>query len=154
LPANRLSPPPFPCQFSRYPFFVARLRLGSRLLLRSGLRFLDIPRPAKARPGQISRQPQLLRKFLLLDSGAGLFRNPVRDRGLWLRFVSDARVPEGVPLPWDSLDGAERGPACHPLLFVDKTPDGSHQMRHGDVNTPFPENLHDPMHAETATVSF
>jgi len=26
-------------------------------------------------------------------------------------------------------------------------------MRHGYVNTPFPENLRDPMHAETATVS-
>jgi hypothetical protein len=25
-------------------------------------------------------------------------------------------------------------------------------MRHGDVNTPLPENLRDPMHAETAAV--
>jgi hypothetical protein len=25
-------------------------------------------------------------------------------------------------------------------------------MRHGNVHTPFPENLRDPMHAETATV--
>jgi hypothetical protein len=38
-----------------------------------------------------------------------------------------------------------RSLASHPFFFVDKTPDGSHQMRHGDVNTPFPENLRDPI---------
>jgi hypothetical protein len=46
------------------------------------------------------------------------------------------------------------GPASRPLFFVDKTPDGPHQMRHGNVNAPFPENLRDPMHAETATMRF
>jgi hypothetical protein len=52
-----------------------------------------------------------------------------------------------------SLDGAERVTLLpRPLFFVDKTPDGSHQMRHGNVDTAFPENLRDPMHAEPATV--
>ena len=37
-----------------------------------------------------------------------------------------------------------------PLFFVDETPDGAYQMGHGNVNTPFPENLRDPMHTETA----
>jgi hypothetical protein len=46
------------------------------------------------------------------------------------------------------------GPATYSLSFVDKPPDGTHQMRHGDVNAPFPENLRDPMHAETATMRF
>ena len=41
-----------------------------------------------------------------------------------------------------------------PLFFVDKTPDGSHQMRHGNVHAPFPENLRDPMDGEPATMSF
>jgi hypothetical protein len=41
-----------------------------------------------------------------------------------------------------------------PLLFVDKTPYGPHQMGYGDVHAAFPENLRDPMHAETAAVSF
>jgi hypothetical protein len=50
---------------------------------------------------------------------------------------------------WTARSG---GPASHPLFFVDKTPDGSHQMGNRDVNTPFPENLRDPMNAETATV--
>jgi hypothetical protein len=27
-------------------------------------------------------------------------------------------------------------------------------MRHGNLNAPFPENLSDPMHAETATMRF
>jgi hypothetical protein len=44
------------------------------------------------------------------------------------------------------------GPATYSLFFVDKTPDGAHQMGHGNVDTPFPENLRDPMHAETATM--
>jgi hypothetical protein len=58
-------------------------------------------------------------------------------------------------LPWDSLDGAERVTLTRsPLFFVDKTPDGPHQIGYGDVNTPFPENLRDPMHAESAAVSF
>ena len=44
--------------------------------------------------------------------------------------------------------------ATGPLSFVDKTPYGSHQMRHGNVNTPFPENLRDPVDAEPAPVRF
>src|SRR5260370_40598309 len=39
-----------------------------------------------------------------------------------------------------------------PLFFVDKTSDGPHQMRHGNINTPFPENLSDPVHGEAATM--
>jgi hypothetical protein len=42
----------------------------------------------------------------------------------------------------------------YPLFFVNKTPDGAHQMGHGNVNTPFPENLGDSMDAEPTTVSF
>jgi hypothetical protein len=44
--------------------------------------------------------------------------------------------------------------ACGSLFFIDKTPDGPDQMRHGDVHAPFPENLRDPMHAEPAPVRF
>jgi len=44
------------------------------------------------------------------------------------------------------------GPATYSLFFVDKTPDGSHQMGHGDVHTPFPENLRDAMDAQSAAV--
>jgi hypothetical protein len=46
------------------------------------------------------------------------------------------------------------GPASHPLLFVDKTPDGSHQMGNRDVNAPFPENLRDPVDAEPTAMCF
>src|SRR5258708_1586658 len=52
---------------------------------------------------------------------------------------------------WTARSG---GPASHPLFFVDKTPDGSHQMRHGNVNTALPENLRDPVDAESAAVRF
>jgi hypothetical protein len=38
-----------------------------------------------------ARKSQLLRKFLLLDSGGRLFRNLVRGRGLWLSFFSGSR---------------------------------------------------------------
>jgi hypothetical protein len=44
------------------------------------------------------------------------------------------------------------GPASHPLFFVDKTPDGTHQMGHGNVHPAFPENLRDPVDAETAAM--
>jgi hypothetical protein len=44
----------------------------------------DSPRPG-------SGKSQLLRKFLLLDSGAGLFRNLVGDRDLWLCFFRRIR---------------------------------------------------------------
>jgi hypothetical protein len=53
---------------------------------------------------------------------------------------------------WTARSGRPLVP--HPLLFVDKAPYGSHQMRHGNVNPAFPENLCDPMHAESAAVSF
>ncbi len=52
---------------------------------------------------------------------------------------------------WSERSG---GPASHPLFFVNKPPDGAHQMRHRDVSTPFPENLRDPMDGEPAAVSF
>ena len=39
-----------------------------------------------------------------------------------------------------------------PLLFVDEAPDGAHHMGNRDVDAPFPENLRNPMHAETATM--
>ena len=87
----------------------------------------------------------MLRKFLLLDSGAGLFRNLVRNRGLCLRSFSGRRFRV-------ALNGGSLTPS--PLLFVDKTPDGPHQMRHGNVDTTLPENLRDPMHAQAATVRF
>ena len=44
------------------------------------------------------------------------------------------------------------GPVTYSLFFVNKPPDGSHQMEHGNVNAAFPENLGDPMHTEPATV--
>jgi hypothetical protein len=50
---------------------------------------------------------------------------------------------------WTARSG---GPSTYPLFFVDKTPYGSHQMGHGDVNAPFPENLRDPMDAEPAAM--
>jgi hypothetical protein len=105
----------------------------------------------RASRGQVARQPQLLRKFLLLDSGAGLFRNLVGHRGLWLRCFGNgfrlAFLCYGTR--WAARSG---GPASHPLFFVDKTPYGSHQMGHGDVDAPFPENLRDPMDAQSASV--
>jgi len=51
--------------------------------------------------------------------------------------------------PWALRRG---GPATYSLFFVDKTPDGSHQMRHGNINTTLPENLRDPMDGEAATM--
>ncbi len=39
-------------------------------------------------------------------------------------------------------------PLTGPLFFVDKTPDCTHQMGHGDINTTFPENLCDPVDAD------
>jgi hypothetical protein len=42
--------------------------------------------------------------------------------------------------------------APSPHFFVDKTPDGSHQMGRGDIHTAFPENLRDPMHAQAPAV--
>jgi hypothetical protein len=57
--------------------------------------FAAEPAPGLAKaadsPRLVAREPQLLRKFLLLDSGGGLFRNLVRDRGLWLRCFSGSR---------------------------------------------------------------
>ena len=44
------------------------------------------------------------------------------------------------------------GPVTYSLFFVNKPPDGSHQMEHGNVNAAPPENLGDPMHAEPATM--
>ena len=72
-----------------------------------------------------------------------MFRNLVRDGGLWLRCFSGRRFRV-------ALNGGSLTPG--PLLFVDKTPDGPHQMRHGNVDTALPENLCDPMHAQPAAV--
>jgi hypothetical protein len=93
-------PPPFLCQFF-LPSFLGqpfRLRLSPRLsnrpfpFRRSWLtNRLQLPQWRRASRGQVARQPQLLRKFLLLDSGGGLFRNLVRDRDLWLSFFSGSR---------------------------------------------------------------
>jgi hypothetical protein len=44
------------------------------------------------------------------------------------------------------------GPAAYSLLFIQKAPDGTHQMGNRDVNTAFPENLRDPVHAQPATM--
>ena len=78
-----LSLPPFPCQFTLYPLFTARLGLGSRLRLCNGLRFLDhffyLPRPSKAGAGQISGQPQLLRKIFLPDKWRSLLTERIGD---------------------------------------------------------------------------
>ena len=41
-----------------------------------------------------------------------------------------------------------------PLFFIDKTPYGPHQMGYGNIHIAFPENLRDPMHAETAAMRF
>jgi hypothetical protein len=134
-------------------FPVGRSSLGV-LFCRTGSSGRDGGDPSR---GQVARQPQLLRKFLLLDSGAGLFRNLVRDRGLWLRFFRGSqflmvffcyrRITRCTALSSGSL-------TRDPLFFVDKTPDGAHQMGHGNVNSPCPENLRDPMHTEPAAVGF
>jgi hypothetical protein len=65
----------------------------------------------------------LLRKFLLLDFAAGLVRNLIRDRGLWLRFVSSSPIPAGVPLPWDSLELLLMAPATSLRLTSSKVPE-------------------------------
>ena len=103
---------------------------------------LQWPRRRRASRGQVARKPQLLRKFLLLNSGARLFSNRVRERGL-LRRLGGSRFRMAF-----SSGNLPAGP----LLFVDKTPYGAHQMGNRDVNAPFPENLRDPMHGETTTV--
>ena len=41
-----------------------------------------------------------------------------------------------------------------PLPFRDKQPDRPHQMLGGDIDIPFPENLRDPMNANSALVGF
>jgi len=156
-------PPPFFRQFFLRSFLGQRSRLGfsprpcdgspslSRFCLRSRLQW---PRWRRASRGQVARQPQLLRKFFLLDSGGRLFRNLVRGWDLWLRFFSGGRFRMAFlcyGTRWAERSG---GPATHSLFFVDKTPDGPHQMRHGNVNATFSENLRDPMDAETATMRF
>jgi hypothetical protein len=40
------------------------------------------------------------------------------------------------------------------VVGVDKTPDGSHQMRHGNVDTTFPKNLRDPVDTQAAAMRF
>jgi hypothetical protein len=145
-------PPPLLRQFFLAGLLADRLGLGfnPRLCNRPGLcrrswlaNRLQWPRWRRASRGQVARQPQLLRKFLLLDSGAGLLRNLVRDRGLWLRFFGRSRF---------RMAFSSGNLAAGPLFFVDKTPEGAHQMGNRDVDTPFPENLCDPMHAEAATM--
>jgi hypothetical protein len=144
-PGRCFSPRPGPDDGTFCPIRPARrLCNGSLLFRRSWLaNRLKRPRWRRASRGQIARKPQLLRKFLLLDSGGRLFRNLVRNRGHWLRFFSGSRFRMAL----------RRGSLTHgPLSFVDKTPDGSHQMRHGNVDTPLPKNLRDPVDAEPATM--
>ena len=100
----------------------------------------------------VARKPQLLRKFFLLDSGAGLFGNLVGDRAFWLRFFSGSRFRTAFlchRTRWTERSG---GPVTYSLFFVGKTPDGPHQMGHGDVSAAFRENLRDPMDAQPATM--
>jgi hypothetical protein len=105
----------------------------------------------QTRRGQVARQPQLLRKFFLLDSGGRLFRNLVRDRGLWLRCFGSGFL---MAFLFRSTRRTERsgGPAPSPFLLVNKAPDGPHQMRHGNVNAALSENLRDSVDAEPAAV--
>src|SRR5580692_1699414 len=59
---------------------------------------------------------------------------------------------------WSGPDGPDQGalrsggPATYSLFFVYKPPHSTHQMGNRNVNAPFPENLRDPVHAETATM--
>jgi hypothetical protein len=155
-------PPPFFRQFFLAGLLTGRCRLGlsPRLYNRSpSLRRFCLrnrlyrPRWRRASRGQVARKAQLLRKFLLLDSGAGLFRNLVGDRGLWLRcFGNGFRMAFLCQRTrWRARSG---GPASHPLWFVYETPDGAQHMGNRDVHAPFPENLRDPMDAEAATMRF
>jgi hypothetical protein len=138
LPASLLSPPPFPCQFSLYPLFVARLCLGSRLWFRDAPRFLDrffhLSRAAKAGASQVTRQPQLLRKILLLDNSGRQLRHLVGD-GSFLSFFNRT----------GSL--SSRSFTLRPLPLRNKQPDRPHQMLGGDIDIPFSENLRDPVNA-------
>jgi hypothetical protein len=85
-----------------------------------------------------------------------LFRNLVRHRGLWFRSFSGSRFRMALLSSRRTTRWAERsgGPASHPLFFVYETPYGTHQVRHGDVNAPLPENLRDPVDAKAATMRF
>jgi hypothetical protein len=157
-------PPPFFRQLFLPSFLADRSRLGfSPNLCNGSLLFtgswlatrLQWPRWRRASCRQIPRKPQLLSKFLLLDSGAGLFGNQVPHRGLCLRSISGIRFRIAFLCyrritRWKAL---RSGTLTHnPFFFVDKPPHSTHQMGHGNINTAFPENLRDPMHAETATV--
>jgi hypothetical protein len=93
-------PPPFLRHSSSRGFLLTVLGLvltpglynRSPSLRRSWLvNRLQRPRRRRASRGQVAREPHSPRKFLLLDFGAGLFRNLVRDRGFWLRFSSGSR---------------------------------------------------------------
>ena len=142
-------PPPFFRQFILPSFFAGgfRLRLcnGSLSLRRFRLsNRLQRPRWRRASRRQVTRKPQLLGKFLFLDSGAGLFRNLIRDRALWLRSFSDSRFRMAF----------SSGPLTGPLFFIHKAPDGTHQMGNRDVNTAFPENLRDPVDTEATAMCF
>jgi hypothetical protein len=64
-----------------------------------------------------------------------------------MAFLSYRRITHRTALSSGSL-------TRNPLFFVDKTLDSTHQMGHGNIDPAFPENLRDPMHAETATMRF
>jgi hypothetical protein len=70
-----------PPRLSRRPFPFRRSWLATRLYCP---RWGRLPRPGSA-------QAAIASQFLLLDSGAGLFRNLIRDRCPWLRFFNGSR---------------------------------------------------------------
>ena len=106
----------------------------------------SLPRPGSAQAAVASQipPPGLCR---------GLLRNLVRDREPLASLLQRQPIPHGVPLLQDSLDRAERWkPGRRPALLRRQNAGRFHQMRPGNVNTPFPENLRDPVDAETAAM--
>jgi hypothetical protein len=61
-------------------------------------------------------------------------------------------IPDGFPFLQDSLGLAEPATPYQSALLRRQNADGSHQMGHGNIDTPFPENLRDPVDAEPATI--
>jgi hypothetical protein len=149
LPTHPPCPPPFLCQF-RVPSLLwlglclqFRLRLGSassRFRCSSTRCLLQRPRRRHTRPRQIPRNPQLLRELLLPNHSRRLLNHP-------LGRLRPGLLPRRSSLPSRSL-------LTHPLLFLNKPPNGAHQMDFGDIDATFPENFCDPVDVQSMPMSF
>ncbi|HXM04733.1 MAG TPA: hypothetical protein VN939_19120 [Chthoniobacterales bacterium] len=105
-----LSPPPLQWDVPVSAFFPGEATLAAAMAA-------SLPRPGSA-PAAIASQ--------------------IPPPGLWCWVVQKPGTSPGplasflqrqpMPVPWDSLDRAERGTGQPPVLLRDKTPDGPHQM--------------------------